>query len=409
MIKVWTDGTESGLLDRAGDRGSTFLYLPETIGARSVSVTMPVRLASWDVRFGLPPIFEMNLPEGVLRERLRLTFAKATGTFDDFDLLAIVGRSQVGRIRYTGQKEKLEEDVPFQSIDEILARRRSGELFRYLIERFASFSGISGVQPKVLVRDENAFTAHKKDARLSQSYRGATHIVKFWEPNAYSQLAANEYFCLKVAEKCGLDVPRFQLAEDADALVIDRFDLRRDGTYCGFEDFCVLNAKRTDEKYSGSYESSIIKRFQQFANSPHVYADLEKLFTLVALNCALHNGDAHLKNFGIVYDDVLGEARLAPVYDLVTTSVYLPRDSMALTLNGSTRWPAAKELQRLGETRCGGTPSQVRDILERIAEALRSTSADVRTHVKEDPDFADIGERMLREWEKGAAFSLKPA
>ena len=147
MIKVWTDGIESGLLDRTGDRGSTFLYLPETIDARAVSVTMPVRLSSWNVRFGLAPIFEMNLPEGVLRERLRLTFAKATGTFDDFDLLAIVGRSQVGRIRYTAQKEKLEEDVPFQSIDEILGRRRSGDLFRYLIERFASFSGISGVQP----------------------------------------------------------------------------------------------------------------------------------------------------------------------------------------------------------------------------------------------------------------------
>jgi serine/threonine-protein kinase HipA len=409
MIKVWTDGNESGLLDRAGDRGSTFLYLPETIGTRAVSVTMPVRLASWGAQFGLAPIFEMNLPEGMLRERLRLAFAKATGTFDDFDLLAVVGRSQVGRIRYTGQKERLEEDVPFQSIDEILARRRSGELFRYLIERFASFSGISGVQPKVMVRDENAFSANKEDARLSQTYRGATHIVKFWEPSEFPQLGANEYFCLKVAEKCGLDVPRFALAEDADALVIDRFDLRIDGTYCGFEDFCVLNAKRTDEKYSGSYETSIIKRFQQFANSPYVYTDLEKLFTLVALNCALHNGDAHLKNFGIVYDDVLGEARLAPVYDLVTTSVYLPRDRMALTLNGSTRWPAAKELQRLGETRCGGTPSQIRAILERIAEALHSISSEVRTHMKEDPDFAEIGERMIREWENGAAFSLKLA
>lgn len=256
----------------------------------------------------------MNLPEGVLRERLRLAFAKATGTFDDFDLLGIVGRSQVGRIRYTGQKEKLEEDVPFQSVDEILERRRGGDLFRYLIERFASFSGISGVQPKVLVRDENAFSTHRKDARLSQSYRGATHIVKFWEPNEFPQLAANEYFCLKVAEKCGLDVPRFSLSEDASALVIDRFDLRLDGTYCGFEDFCVLNAKRTDQKYSGSYETSILKRFEQFANSPHVYADLEKLFTLIALNCALRNGDAHLKNFGIVYDDVLGEASEIEAY-----------------------------------------------------------------------------------------------
>ena len=236
-----------------------------------------------------------------------------------------MGRSQVGRIRYTGQKEKLEEDVPFQSVDEILAHRRGGDLFRYLIERFASFSGISGVQPKVLVRDEIAFASHRKGARPSQSYRGATHIVKFWEPSEYPQLAANEYFCLKVAEKCGLEVPRFALAEDAGALVIDRFDLRLDGTYRGFEDFCVLNAKRTDQKYSGSYETSILKRFQQFANSPHVHADLEKLFTLIALNCALRNGDAHLKNFGIVYDDVLGEARLAPVYDLVTTAVYLTR------------------------------------------------------------------------------------
>src|SRR5258708_14139480 len=117
------------------------------------------------------------------------------------------------------------------------------------------------------------------------------------------------------------------------ALVVDRFDLRPDGTYRGFEDFCVLNARRTDEKYRGSYETSVLKRFQQFANSTHVLADLEKLFTLMVLNCALRNGDAHLKNFGIVYDDVLAEPRLAPVYDLVTTSVYMPTDSMALTLN----------------------------------------------------------------------------
>ncbi len=133
--------------------------------------------------------------------------------------------------------------------------------------------------------------------------------MKFWEQNEYPQLAANEYFCLKVAEKSGLEVPRYRLAEDALALVIDRFDLRPDGTYRGFEDFCVLNARRTEEKYRGSYETSIMKRFVEFANSPHVSEDLERLFTLIVINCALRNGDAHLKNFGIVYDDVLGEAR----------------------------------------------------------------------------------------------------
>jgi serine/threonine-protein kinase HipA len=369
---------------------------------------MPVRLPSWNFQYGLAPIFEMNLPEGVLRERLRLAFAKAAGTFDEFDLLGIVGRSQIGRIRYTGQQEQLHEDVPFQSVDEILERRRDGDLFRYLIDKFAAFSGISGVQPKVMVRDEAASVPLRAaDHRLSQSYRGATHIVKFWEQDEFPQLAANEYFCLKVAEKCGLEVPPFRLAEDALALVIDRFDLRPDGTYRGFEDFCVLNARRTDEKYRGSYEASIMKRFAEFANSPHLGEDLERLFTLIVINCALRNGDAHLKNFGIVYDDVQGEARLAPVYDVVTTSVYLPKDSMALTLKGSTKWASARELQRLGETRLGATPARVRKIFERASDAISAISNEFPTYMKQHPEFYEVGTRMLREWEQGITLSLK--
>jgi serine/threonine-protein kinase HipA len=410
MIKVWTDGAEAGLLDRQGARGSTFLYLPDAPPPRAASVTMQVRLASWDIAFGLPPIFEMNLPEGILRERLRLAFAKATGTFDEFDLLSIVGRSQVGRIRYTGDKEQLNEDVPFQAVDEILARRRDGDLIRYLIDKFAAFSGISGVQPKILVRDESA-SAALRDAkpRLSQSYRGATHIVKLWDPNEFPQLAANEHFCLTLAQKCGLDVPPYRLAEDGMAVVIDRFDLRPDGTYRGFEDFCVLNARRTDEKYRGSYETSIMKRFQQFSNSPRINEDMDRLFTLIALNAAIRNGNAHLKNFGIVYDDVLGEGRLAPVYDLVTTTVYMPKDSMALTLNGSTRWPSTKELQRLGETRMGGAPAKVKQILARIDEAMTETMKDVRAYIHSNPSFSEIGDLMLKEWETGSATSLRSA
>ncbi len=300
------------------------------------------------------------------------------------------------------KREQLQEDVPFQSVDEILEHRRGGDLFRYLIEKFATFSGISGVQPKVLVRDEAAVSALDGSGQcFSESYRGATHIVKFWEQNEYPQLAANEYFCLEVAKACGLEVPSYRLSEDANALVIDRFDLRQDGTYRGFEDFCVLNARRTDEKYRGSYETSIMKRFTQFANSSHLVEDTERLFTLIALNCALRNGDAHLKNFGIVYDDVQGEARLAPVYDLVTTSVYLPEDSMALTLNGSTRWPSAKELKRLGETRMGGAPARVSAILELVADSMSEIASVMARYIKSHPEFAEIGSSMKTEWNVG--------
>jgi serine/threonine-protein kinase HipA len=152
-----------------------------------------------------------------------------------------------------------------------------------------------------------------------------------------------------------------------------------------------------------------MNRFAEFANSSHVGEDLERLFTLIALNSALRNGDAHLKNFGVVYDDVQGEARLAPVYDLVTTSVYLPEDSMALTLNGTTKWPSAKELRRLGEIRMGGTPARVREILKRIDGAIAATTHEVRAYVKEHPVFDDIGNRMLQQWEQGVALSLRAA
>lgn len=113
------------------------------------------------------------------------------------------------------------------------------------------------------------------------------------------------------------------------------------------------------------------------------------------------------KTFGIVYDDVLGQARLAPAYDLVTTAIYLPKDSLALTLNGTTQWPDTKALQRLGETRMSGTPAKVREILARISDALSQTEIDLQSYVKEHPDFKEVGERMLQEWAKGRQFSLQ--
>jgi serine/threonine-protein kinase HipA len=82
LIRVWSDNRPAGILDRLGARGSTFAYDPRALPERAVSVTMPVRVQSLDTRFGLAPIFEMNLPEGALRARLIRMFAKAAGRFD---------------------------------------------------------------------------------------------------------------------------------------------------------------------------------------------------------------------------------------------------------------------------------------------------------------------------------------
>jgi hypothetical protein len=54
-----------------------------------------------------------------------------------------------------------------------------------------------------------------------------------------------------------------------------------------------------------------------------------------------------------------------------------------------------------------GTPSKVKQILERIGDAMSHTTPEIRSHIKQQSDFADVGERMLQEWEKGAALSLR--
>jgi serine/threonine-protein kinase HipA len=357
------------------------------------------------MQYGLAPIFDMNLPEGALRAYLMRSFAKATGTFDDFDLLAIVGRTQIGRIRYSDLDAELTEDVPFQSIDEILTAKRGGELFEYLLEKFAVHSGLSGIQPKVMIRAVDDAGAGAGD-RQSRTFRTATHIVKFWEANEYPELAANEYFCLSAAKAMGLTVPNFQFSDNGAAIVIERFDLGPNGAYLGYEDFCVLNGVPTAEKYNGGYETRLFKRVRDFIDPAEQRHALEDLFKLFVLNCALRNGDAHLKNFGVIYEDVTGPARLAPVYDLVSTVPYLPKDSMALTLNGSTDWPDRKALVRLGQTRCDLSLQMVNKIIEQAADILAKLAPEVAKYFNANSADREIGNRVVAAWQVGIRESL---
>jgi serine/threonine-protein kinase HipA len=135
-------------------------------------------------------------------------------------------------------------------------------------------------------------------------------------------------------------------------------------------------------------------------------AGSEQIFRMIAINAALRNGDAHLKNFGVVYDDIDGEVALAPVYDIVTTTAYIHADQMALTLNGSTRWPTARQLLAFGTSRQVGSPAAIKAMLGEIAQAMTETMEDIRHYAREHREFEEIGARMLAEWADGIRMSL---
>ncbi len=81
-------------------------------------------------------------------------------------------------------------------------------------------------------------------------------------------------FASTAAARAGLSVPKFQLSDDGGALIVERFD-RVDDEYVGFEDFCVLNALGTADKYKGGYETRIFRRMREFVSPDELGKSLE--------------------------------------------------------------------------------------------------------------------------------------
>jgi len=361
-VHVFTAGIVAGSLTRSDVEPDTTLfgYREGTKPENAVSLTMPVRADQYDSMAGLLPLFEMNLPEGALRERLRLQFAKAIPEFDDLDLLQIVGGSQIGRLRYSFQ-ESIDENVPTQDLSEILTYKGGADLFTHLLEQFATYSGISGMQPKVLVREV------KVPEKIT--HHGATHIVKSFDAKEYPELAANEFICTRGAAAAGIDTPHAQLSENRQFLVVDRFDLVADGSYLGIEDFCVLDGRRSHGRYDGSYEG-IARRMTNYV-SPRALGKAKEQFALmVAYSCAVGNGDAHLKNFSVTYRHPEAEVSLAPAYDIVSTVPYMPRDTLALEMSGSKQFPDRARLIKFVRLVTGKTEKAAQQLLDQVATGI---------------------------------------
>jgi len=377
-VNVFVGQERIGRLVRSDVEEDTTLfgYRNGATSANAVSLTMPIRADQYDSMGGLLPVFEMNLPEGALKERLRLQFAKAIPEFDDLDLLRIVGSSQIGRLRYAEQ-EQIDATVPKQDLKEILTYKGAADLFAHLLERFATYSGISGVQPKVMVRDEKAPD--------KVTHRGATHIVKTFDPAEYPELAANEFICTAGAEAAGIRTARVQLSDNRRFLIVDRFDLTGADTYLGIEDFCVLDGRRAHGRYDGSYEH-IAKRITDFV-SPQALADAREQYALmVVYACTIGNGDAHLKNFSVLYRHAEDVVELAPSYDVVSTQLYLPKDSLALTLDGSKVFPSRARLIKFVRQITGKTERAAMRILEQARIGAQAAISQANKYAKRHKD-----------------------
>ena len=384
-------------------RESQFVFNYDAATSRDVevSLTMPLRAKSYSGN-ALMPVFAMNLPEGYLYDRIARRLAKQV-KLDDMVLLSLTGDRQIGRLRFRSPDERTVARPAPLGLSRLLAEPDTKAMFEFLVDTYFD-SGVSGVQPKVLVPDADRPSASMDErATLLDS----DLIVKAGGEE-YPCLAANEFACMDAARRAGLQVPEFWLSDDGQLFVMRRFDL--EPTLRGFEEMSVLLGKYRDPqghyKYTESYEAMtrVISRYSGL-QAP---ANLQAFFAYLVLCLMARNGDAHLKNFGLQYDKTTDSGcRLAPLYDVVTTTVYPYLNwrtgeervdrTLALKLFSGAKdrnYPSREELIDFGKTCC--MVRKPEDTIDRVAQAMgESWSAN---HPRFDAPFREL---LHAQWEAG--------
>ncbi|UCN01320.1 HipA domain-containing protein [Sulfurimonas sp. SWIR-19] len=341
----------------------------------SITLSLPntKRFYTYEHRF--PPYFETFLPEGYLYEVFKNLLTKEYGYIDDYLIFSKLAPNIDARVSFKSDYKRL--DFSFLDIDSVL-ENDSNDTFSKLLEMFLNKNAISGVQPKTVALLKNKETLHRKE-----------YIIKTWG-DEFPNLAENEYFCLQACKKAGIQIPNIQLSKNKKFLVVENFIFRENEIF-GFEEILSLMDKNKTQKYSGSYEQ-VAKIIYQFTTNKQ--EALQEYFKIVVMNYLLKNGDAHLKNFGLLFSDDFSMIRLSPAYDIVNTTAYIFKDKPALTLGGKKVWWGKESLVDFGVKNCLLRKKEALVIYKECVGAVEETITDITSYIKENPDFKTIGIRM---------------
>ena len=395
-LNVHVLGRHVAVLEQIGDFKSVMTYVPKVAPEDLVSLTMPVRTESYQWDAPLPPIFQMNLPEGYLLQVLQEEFGPHIGG-NMVNLLSVIGRNMVGRIQVAPPGAVLDEPAKPIEVAELLKGDNSEEAFSQLVREHAK-SGVSGVLPKFLDTEEGkeaGIGKHNKATLLTHD-----HIIK--GSSAKLPFAtANEHLCMQVAARV-VECAKTELSQDGNVLVVKRFDVDENGKpFRALEDFCALLGLPPSGKYDTTWER-IAKAVRNFVPGPDQYETFRKLATVLLLTYALRNADCHSKNVALLYTSQ-ADVRLAPVYDFFTTSVYASyqNNPPGISYMGRRTWLPGKTLGIFITSTFGIPQREQKVIVERISDSIADTASAVRELMNGLAGFKDTGKRMLVTWSEG--------
>ena len=393
-LAVYVLSREVAILEQAGDFKSVLTYHADTAPDDFVSLTMPVRTESyvWDDQ--LPPVLQMNLPEGYLLQVLQEQFGPHIGA-SPIALLSVIGRNMVGRIQVAAPGATLSEPTNAIEVAALLRGDNSEEAFAELVRQHAT-SGVSGVVPKFLdAQNEPGGTSYKKISVVTRH-----HIIK-GSSRALPFIALNEHLCMQVAASV-MPAAKTEVSDDGQALVVHRFDVDDHGQPLrGMEDFCSLLGLRPAAKYETTWER-IARAVRDHVPGEHRLETYRQLATTLLLTYALRNADCHAKNIALLYTS-RADAHLSPAYDMLTTNVYAgyQHNPPGIEFMGKKTWAPGKNLQKFLAAAFGIPLREQTHIVEGISDAVADVAPQLRQAIQQHAGFEDIGKRMLMAWAEG--------
>ncbi len=298
----------------------------------------------------LIPFISNLLPE----ESVRVKIARILGiSFDNtFALIKALGGDCAGAISFELAEKKL--NLPTPQIYKDLSDKKAYEILANLSNNplnlgFEDYriSG-SGAQNKLVAKVENG------KVYLPLKGTPSTHIIKP-EIEGFSDSVLNEYFCMQLSSECDLNTAKSSILKLKDALfyVTERYDRvveKGEVKRLHQEDFCQLLGVDPSVKYESEGGPNLIQCFKLLKELELTATDTIQFLDKVIFNFIIGNGDAHAKNFSILYANE--GPRLAPSYDLLATTVYKqikPRMAMKISNHKDFKFLTAKHFFDLAE------------------------------------------------------------
>lgn len=396
-LAVHVLGREVAVLEQAGDFRSVLSYHAGTAPDDFVSLTMPVRTESWVWDDQLPPVLQMNLPEGYLLQVLQEQFGPHIGA-SPIALLSVIGRNMVGRVQVAAPGAALDQAARPIEVAALLKGDNSEAAFAELVRQHAT-SGVSGVVPKFLDETNEALKSplapHRKTSLVTRRHiiKGSSRQLPF--------VALNEHLCMQVAQRI-LPTARTEVSDDGLALVVHRFDVDEQGQpHWGMEDFCALLGLRPAAKYDTTWER-IAKAVRDHVPGERRLDTFRQLAKTLLLTYALRNADCHAKNIALRYT-TRADVHLAPAFDMLSTGVYagFQHNPPGIEFMGKKTWTPGKNLQKLIAATFGVPPREQTAMVEAISDAVADVAPRVREAMALHPGFEDLGKRMLMAWSEG--------